>query len=120
MIRFEDILLEKERDLTPLLLRTTNVKAFVNAVTNRNPISFDYYGPRKGRDSVKSGKRKKVEGVTFGVNKKGKMVLRAYVNPPSVSKLIAIARSSSNSFNFSKQSPNSNFITYPMFSTYFL
>lgn len=86
MIKFEDILLEKERDLTPLLLRTTNVKAFVNAVTNRNPISFDYYGPRKGRDSVRPGKRKKVEGVAFGVNKKGKMVLRAYVNPPSVSK----------------------------------
>ena len=86
MIKFEDILLEKERDLTPLLLRTTNVKAFVNAVTNRNPISFDYYGPRKGRDSVRPGKRKKVEGVTFGVNKKGKLVLRAYVNPPSVSK----------------------------------
>jgi hypothetical protein len=86
MIKFEDILLEKERDLTPLLLKTTNVKAFVNAVTNRNPISFSYYGPRTGKDSVKSGKRVKVEGVAFGVNKKGKMVLRAYVNPPSVSK----------------------------------
>jgi len=86
MIKFKDILLEKERDLTPLLLRTTNVKAFVNAVTNRNPISFDYYGPRKGRDSVKSGSRKKVEGVVLGLNKKGKMTLRAYVNPPSVSK----------------------------------
>jgi hypothetical protein len=86
MIRFEEILLEKERDLTPLLLRTTNVKAFVNAVTNRNPISFSYYGPRTGKDSVKSGKRIKVEGVAFGVNKKGKMILRAYVNPPSVSK----------------------------------
>jgi len=86
MIKFKDILLEKERDLTPLLLKTTNVKAFVNAVTNRNPISFDYYGPRKGRDSVRPGSRKKVEGVAFGVNKKGKMILRAYVNPPSVSK----------------------------------
>ena len=86
MIKFQDILLEKERDLTPLLLKTTNVKAFVNAVTNRNPISFYYYGPRQGKDSVKSGKRVKVEGVAFGVNKKGKMILRAYVPSPNTSK----------------------------------
>ena len=86
MIKFVDLLLEKQRDLTPLLLRTTNMKKFVNAVTNRNPISFNYYGPRKGKDSVKGGKRVKVEGVALGLNKNGKLVLRAYVNPPSVTK----------------------------------
>jgi len=86
MIKFQDILLEKERDLTPLLLRTTAIKQFVNAVTNRNPISFSYYGPRTGKDSVKSGKRTKVEAVAFGVNKKGKMILRAYVPSPNTSK----------------------------------
>lgn len=54
-----------------------------DAVKNRNPITFNYSGPRK---LVKSGGRFRAEGVAIGLNKKGNLVLRAYIDTPSRSK----------------------------------
>lgn len=59
----------------------------VNAITNRNPITFYYTGPKEpGRDSVKSGVRVRAEAVAMGLSKGGNVIIRAYVQPPSVSK----------------------------------
>lgn len=68
------------------ILKTTKVKPIVDAIKNRNKISFYYSGPRKGKDSVKSGKRVLVEPVALGVSKKGYLIIRAFVQPPSVTK----------------------------------
>lgn len=59
----------------------------VSAITNRNPITFYYTGPKEpGRDSVKSGVRVRAEAVSMGLSKGGNVIIRAYVQPPSVSK----------------------------------
>jgi hypothetical protein len=58
----------------------------VNAITNRNPITFYYTGPKEGKDSVKSGVRVRAEAVAMGLSKGGNVIIRAYVQPPSVSK----------------------------------
>ena len=43
------------------ILRTTRTKPIVDAIKNRQKITFDYYGPRKPKkDSVKWGKRVKL------------------------------------------------------------
>ena len=69
------------------ILKTTKTKPIVDAITYRNPISFMYIGPRKPKkDSVKPGKRIKVEAVALGLSKKGNLIIRGYVQPPSVSK----------------------------------
>ena len=68
------------------ILKTTATKPIADAVKNRKKISFYYTGPRKGKDSVKSGQRIDAEGVAIGLTKKGNIALRAYVQPPSVSK----------------------------------
>lgn len=69
------------------ILRTTRTKPIVDAIKNRQKITFDYYGPRKPKkDSVKWGKRVNVEPYAIGLNKKGKLVLRAWVDTPSASK----------------------------------
>lgn len=69
------------------ILKTTAMKPLVSAVINRNPITFYYTGPRKPKSSnVKAGYRVKAEGVAIGLNKKGRLVLRAYIDDPSVSK----------------------------------
>ena len=39
------------------ILKTTKTKPIVDAIKNRKKIDFYYSGPRKGSDSVKSGKR---------------------------------------------------------------
>ena len=77
-----DILTEQ-----PAILRTTATKPIVDAIKNRRKITFDYYGPRKPKkDSVRPGKRIKVEPVALGLSKKGNLIIRAWVQPPSVSK----------------------------------
>lgn len=69
------------------VLKTTKTKPIVDAIKNRNPISFYYVGPKKPKkDSVKPGNRIKVEGVAIGLSKKGNLIIRGYVQPPSVSK----------------------------------
>ena len=69
------------------ILKTTSNKPIVDAIKNRRKITFDYYGPRKPKkDSVKPGKRIKVEPVAMGLSKRGNLIIRAWVEPPSVSK----------------------------------
>ena len=67
-------------------LDVSKQKKLEYAVINRHPITFDYNGPRKGKDRVKAGGRFDAEGVTLGYNKKGNLVLRAYIDTPSRSK----------------------------------
>jgi hypothetical protein len=70
------------------ILKTTKVKPIADAIVNRNPITFYYSGPRKPKKkSVKAGTRVKAEAVALGVQKQsGSLIIRAYVQPPSVSK----------------------------------
>jgi hypothetical protein len=69
------------------ILNTTRTKPIVNAIKNRNPITFYYSGPRKPKkNSVKPGTRIEAEVVALGLSKKGNLVIRAWVQPPSVSK----------------------------------
>ena len=69
------------------ILKTTKTKPIVDAIKNRYPISFYYSGPRKPKkDSVKAGYRVKAESVALGLSKKGNLILRAWVQPPSTSK----------------------------------
>ncbi len=68
------------------ILKTTKTKPIVDAIKNRKKVDFYYSGPRKGRNSVKSGKRESAELVAIGLSKKGNLIVRAYVDTPSVSK----------------------------------
>ena len=69
------------------ILKTTATKPIVDAIKNRRKISFFYSGPRKpSKDSVKSGKRINAEPVAIGLSKKGNLIIRAWVDAPSVSK----------------------------------
>lgn len=70
-----------------MILKTTQSKPIVNAIKNRNPVSFYYSGPRKPKkNSVKAGKRVRAEIVAMGLSKRGSLIVRAYIQPPSVSK----------------------------------
>lgn len=69
------------------ILRTSKTKPIVDSIKNRNKISFYYSGPTKpAKDSVKPGNRIDAEAVALGLSKKGNLIVRAYVQPPSVSK----------------------------------
>lgn len=69
------------------ILKTTRTKPIVDAIKNRKKITFYYSGPRRPKkDSVKPGYRIKAEAVALGLSKKGNLVMRAYVQPPSTSK----------------------------------
>jgi hypothetical protein len=69
------------------LLKTTKSKPIVDAIKKRIPITFYYSGPRKPKkDSVKAGYRVKAEAVALGLSKKGNLIVRAWVQPPSTSK----------------------------------
>ena len=69
------------------ILKTTRNKPIVDAILNRKKITFYYTGPRRPKkDNVKSGYRVKVEPVAMGLSKKGNLVLRAWVEPPSATK----------------------------------
>jgi hypothetical protein len=62
-------------------------KPLVDAIVKRNPVTFYYSGPKKPpKDSVKPGVRIRAEVVAMGLSKKGNLIVRAYVQPPSVSK----------------------------------
>ena len=69
------------------ILSTTKTKPIVDAIKNRKKISFYYSGPQKPtKDSVKPGNRIDAEAVALGLSKRGNLIVRAYVQPPSVSK----------------------------------
>jgi len=62
-------------------------KPLVDAIVKRNPVTFYYSGPKSPpRDSVKPGVRIRAEIVAMGLSKKGNLIVRAYVQPPSTSK----------------------------------
>jgi hypothetical protein len=66
---------------------TTKTQPLISAIKKRNTVTFYYSGPIKPKkDSVKRGTRYKAEVVALGLTKKGYMAIRAYVQPPSVSK----------------------------------
>lgn len=84
-MRIEKLLFKviEEQNIT----KTTKTKPLVDAIKNRKKISFYYSGPRKPKkDSVKPGYRVKAEAVALGVSKRGNLIIRAYVQPPSTSK----------------------------------
>jgi hypothetical protein len=81
MDSFVKILLEDD-----MALQTSQTKPLVNAIVNRHPISFMYTGPRKGKDSVLSGKRMNGEAVALGLSKKGNLIIRVFIPSPNVSK----------------------------------
>jgi hypothetical protein len=64
----------------------SKLKPLVDAVINRNLITFYYTGPTKGKNRVKQGDRVKAEGVAIGLTKKGNLALRAWVPAPNTSK----------------------------------
>ena len=70
------------------IIGTSKTKPIANAIVKRHPITFYYSGPRKPKkNSVKAGKRIKAEAVALGLHKNsGNLIVRAYVQPPSVSK----------------------------------
>lgn len=69
------------------ILNTVQTKVIVDAIKKKRKITFDYYGPRTPkRDSVKPGKRIKAEPYAIGLSKKGNLIIRMWVEPPSVSK----------------------------------
>lgn len=68
-------------------LKGRKTKPLVNAITNRNPITFYYTGPKSPeKESVKPGVRVRAEAVALGLSKKGNLIIRAFVQPPSTSK----------------------------------
>ena len=68
-------------------INTSKTRPIINAIKNRNKISFYYKGPtRPKKTSVKPGYRVKAEAVALGLSKKGNLLVRAFVKPPSTSK----------------------------------
>ena len=62
-------------------------KSLVDAIVNRHPITFYYKGPTKPEEvSVKPGVRVRAEAVAMGLSKKGNVIIRAWIEPPSTSK----------------------------------
>lgn len=69
-------------------------KAIIQAIKERRMISFMYTGPRKAKkdidgkkeDSVLPGKRVMVSPVALGVSKRGKVIVRCWIEPPTKSK----------------------------------
>lgn len=80
---FNDVISEQDNTMP----KTTRTKQLSDAIINRHPITFYYSGPRKPKKkSVKAGYRVKAEGVALGSNKKGNLVIRAWIDNPSKSK----------------------------------
>lgn len=58
-----------------------------NVIKNQKPLTFFYSGPKTPKkDSVKSGYRIKGEAVALGLSKRGNLIVRMFVKPPSESK----------------------------------
>lgn len=57
------------------------------AIKEKIPLTFYYTGPKTPKkESVKPGYRIKGESVALGLSKKGNLIVRMYVKPPSTSK----------------------------------
>ena len=68
-------------------LGTPKTKPLVDAIKSRHPITFYYNGPQSPeKERVLRGYRVKGEPVAIGLSKKGNLVIRGWVEPPSVSK----------------------------------
>lgn len=80
MVNFEDIVVNILMEDVPKGSIRGRLKY---AIENRNPVSFFYNGPK---DEVLAGRRIKAEMVAMGLTKKGNLVVRAWVQPPSTSK----------------------------------
>jgi hypothetical protein len=74
---YQEIIIEQQ------ILKTTRGKLLSSAIINRNPVTFWYTGPRA---QTKAGRRINAEVVSLGVSKKGNLIIRAWVQPPSASK----------------------------------
>lgn len=69
------------------ITKTSKTKPIVDAIKGRKKITFYYSGPRTPKkDSVKPGYRVKAEAVALGLSKRGKLIMRAWVQPPSTTK----------------------------------
>jgi hypothetical protein len=78
---FQKVLIEAD------FLKGRKTKPLVNAITDRNPITFYYSGPKEnGKEGVKPGTRVRGEAVALGLSKGGNIIVRVFVQPPSVSK----------------------------------
>ena len=93
----------RKEGLDPLLLKTRQALPVIDAIQNLNIIEFLYTGPRKHqtipprtgrnptdtpyrREPVKPGKRVKGKPVAIGISKRGNLLIRIHVEPPSVSR----------------------------------
>jgi hypothetical protein len=91
------------KGLDPLLLKTKQAIPIIDAIQNLNIIEFLYSGPKKYstipprtgrnptdrpyvREPVKAGKRVKGKPVAIGISKRGNLLIRIHVEPPSVSR----------------------------------
>jgi len=62
-------------------------KTLINAIKERHPVTFYYTGPQTPKkDAVLPGTRIRAEVVALGLSKKGNLMVRAWVQPPSTSK----------------------------------
>jgi len=86
-MNLDNIFNEVVEEQANTVLKTSRNKPIADAIVNRNPITFYYSGPRKPKKtSVKAGYRVKAEAVALGLNKKGNLVIRAFIDNPSKSK----------------------------------
>lgn len=68
-------------------LKGKKTKQVFDAIKNRHPITFYYTGPQSPeKDRVLRGVRIRGEAVAMGLSRKGNILVRVYVQPPSVSK----------------------------------
>lgn len=65
------------------VLKSPGVKELVTAISNRHPISFMYYGDKTRK--VKTGRRIYAEPVAIGYSKRGNLIVRCYIEPPTMS-----------------------------------
>jgi hypothetical protein len=62
-------------------------KVLIDAIKQRHPVTFYYTGPKAPpKDAVLSGTRVRAQVVALGLSKKGNLIVRAWVQPPSTSK----------------------------------
>ncbi len=80
MVKIKNIILSILSEQAP---KTSKNNRLVAAIKNRLPVSFYYNGPR---GEVLPGRRIKAEAVAMGLSKKGNLIIRAWVQPPSTSK----------------------------------
>jgi hypothetical protein len=65
------------------VLKSPGVKDLVTAISNRHPISFMYYGDKNRK--VKTGRRIYAEPVALGYSKRNNLIVRCYIEPPTMS-----------------------------------